>query len=96
MLKKKNHILTSFKQTFKKPKILEKYKYFERVLPKKCCFDENKNNTFFDIFWLKCNFLLFYIWLLMTGFVQMGHILVYATYYILFGILPKPGSSYFL
>ena len=48
-LKKKNHISTSFKQTFK---IAKKYlkieqnnvksKYFERVLPQKCCFAENK------------------------------------------------------
>ena len=27
-----------------------KNKYFERVLPEKCCFDENKKITLFDIF----------------------------------------------
>ena len=77
-LKKKNHISKSFKLTFKKAtntgKILQNNvkKYFETVLPKKCCFDENVK--FLDISGQKCYFLPFYVWRLMTGFVQMGHI----------------------
>ena len=49
LLKKKDNISTSFKRNFKiaknslKIKLNNlKSKYFERVLSKKCCFDENK------------------------------------------------------
>ena len=37
------------KNTLKIQQNNEKYKYFERVLPKKCCFDGNKK-YFFDVF----------------------------------------------
>ena len=49
LIKKNNHISKSFETNFKMvQKTLkieqnnEKYKYFERILPKKCCFNENK------------------------------------------------------
>ena len=46
---------------------------FERVLPKKCCFDDNKKITHILTFLDKYKLLRFYVWSLMTGAVQMGH-----------------------